>query len=146
MLRGSTTQLAPLLFAAGAALLALTPSAASAGAATPRPVTLRCTMTQVGTNDPITQYLVVDSAQKTVTAAGEIFRIGADPSGKTGKVITRWSDTEIAMINEEWIREGWQRFRIITVLDRLTGTIRSEDINAAYTGHCDVADTTKQLF
>jgi hypothetical protein len=75
-----------------------------------------------------------------------MYRIGTDPSGKSGKVITRWSDTEIMLVNEEWIREGWQRFRIVTVLDRLNGAIRSEGLDTSYTGNCSIADPSKRLF
>ncbi len=131
-----------------ALLLGLAPFQASAAAtsAGAGPVTLRCSLNRGGTGEAIVQYFVVDSEQKTVSVAGELYRIGADPSGKTGRVITRWSDTEIMLVNEEWIREGWQNFRIVTVLDRLSGAIRSEDLSTFYTGHCAVADVTKKLF
>jgi len=137
--------------AAGGALLLLlaqtTALAAAPASSAPRaPVTLRCTLGQGGSNDTIVQYYTVDSGQQTVSAAGEIYRLGADPNGKSGRVITRWSDTEITLVNEEWIREGWQRFRIVTVLDRLTGAIRSEDINSSLSGSCEIADVTKKLF
>ena len=46
----------------------------------------------------------------------------------------------------EWIRNGWQRFRIVTVLDRLTGAIRSDDGSLSYTGKCAVADPAKRIF
>ncbi len=144
-------QLAPVVLggvAGGAALLLMLAPAVAASASGPKsaPVTLRCTLSGGGPNDTVTQYYIVDSDQKTVSAAGEVYRIGADPNGATGRVITRWSDTEITMINEEWIRNGWQRFRIVTVLDRLTGAIRSEDLNTFYTGSCTIADVTKKLF
>jgi hypothetical protein len=112
----------------------------------PVPVTLRCTLHQSGSDDALIQYYTVDSAQKTVSSGGDIYRIGVDPNGSTGRVITRWSDTEITLVNEEWIRNGWQRFRIVTVLDRLTGAIRSEDINISYSGACTIADVAKKLF
>jgi hypothetical protein len=135
-------------FVAGSALLlSLTPAAAARAPSTnSAPVTLRCTLNGAGASDTIIQYYIVDSDQKTVSSAGDVYHIGADPNGATGRVITRWSDTEITLINEEWIRNGWQRFRIVTVLDRLTGAIRSEDINSSYTGSCSVADVTKKLF
>jgi hypothetical protein len=139
-------QSAPLVFrgfAAGGAILLLLAPAVGAGRA---PVTLRCTLSQPGSADTMVQYFIVDSDQKTVSAAGETYRVGADPNGKSGKVITRWSDTEITLVNEEWIREGWQRFRFVTVLDRLTGAIRSENIDTSYSGNCAVADVTKKLF
>ena len=129
---------------AGAFLLASPSAAAPAGAA--GPVTLRCAMRGAGSEDPIVQYFAVDGAQKTVSSGGELYRIGPDPSGSTGKVITRWSDTEITLVNEEWVRNGWQRFRIVTVLDRLTGAIRSEDLNGAVSGNCTIADVAKKLF
>lgn len=134
--------------AGGALLLTLTPAAAAsrASSASSGSVTLRCTLNGAGANETITQYYIVDAEQKTVSAAGEVYRIGADPNGATGRVITRWSDTEITLINEEWIRNGWQRFRIVTVLDRLTGAIRSEDLNSSYTGSCTIADVAKKLF
>ena len=131
----------------GALLLMAAPAeAAAANSAKAGPVTLRCTLTAPGSGDTIIQYYVVDSDQKTVSAAGDTYRIGADPNGASGRVITRWSDTEITLINEEWIRNGWQRFRIVTILDRLTGAIRSEDLNNFYTGSCAIADVTKKLF
>ncbi len=133
------------LAAAGAFLVALPSAAALANRANTTPVTLRCTLHGAGADDAI-QYFVVDSDAKTVSSGGELFRIGADPSGQTGKVITRWSDTEITLVNEEWIRNGWQRFRIVTVLDRLTGAIRSEDINSSQSGSCTIADVSKKLF
>src|SRR5258708_37698475 len=133
------------LAAAGAFLVALPSAAALATRANATIVTLRCTLHGAGADDAI-QYFVVDSDAKTVSSGGELYRIGVDPSGQTGKVITRWSDTEITLVNEEWIRNGWQRFRIVTVLDRLTGAIRSEDINSSYSGSCSVADVTKKLF
>ena len=144
-------QLAPVVLGgvAGSAalLLMMTPVAAAAtGGGKPATVTLRCTLSGGGSNDTVIQYYIVDSDQKTVSAGGEIYRIGADPNGASGRVITRWSDTEITLINEEWIRNGWQRFRIVTVLDRLTGAIRSEDLNTYYTGSCAIADVTKKLF
>ena len=129
-----------------ALLLAITPAAAAPARGSGVPVTLRCTLSQVGSNDKIVQYYVVDSDQQTVSTGGEIYRLGADPNGKSGRVITRWSDTEITLINEEWFREGWQRFRIVTVLDRLTGAIRSEDIDNSYSGDCAIADVAKRLF
>ena len=119
------------LAAAGAFLLVLPSAAAPANRASPTPVTLRCTLHGAGSDDAIIQYFLVDSDQKTVSSGGELYRVGADPNGQSGKVITRWSDTEITLVNEEWIRNGWQRFRIVTVLDRLTGAIRSEDINTS---------------
>jgi hypothetical protein len=131
---------------AGALLLVLPSAAAPANRASPTPVMLRCTLHGAGSDDAIIQYFLVDSDQKTVSSGGELYRIGADPSGQTGKVITRWSDTEIMLVNEEWIRNGWQRFRIVTVLDRLTGAIRSEDINSSQSGTCTIADVTKKLF
>jgi hypothetical protein len=131
---------AGMLFAACAA------SAAPAGAGGAASVTLRCNLHEAGSDVPVIQYYVVDSGQKTVTSGGELYRIGADPSGATGRVITRWSDTEITMVNEEWIRNGWQRFRIVTTLDRLTGAIRSEDLNISYSGNCTIADVAKKLF
>ena len=135
-----------ILAAAGAVLVVL-PSAAALAAnrATATPVTLRCTLHGSGGDDAI-QYFTVDSEAKTVSSGGDLYRIGADPSGQTGKVITRWSDTEITLVNEEWIRNGWQRFRIVTVLDRLTGAIRSEDINSSQSGSCTIADVSKKLF
>ena len=132
-------------FLTGSALLF--PLAANAATpATPDNVTLRCAMTREGAGETIVQYYVVDSGQKTVSLAGEMYRIGTDPSGKSGKIITRWSDTEVMLVNEEWIREGWQRFRIVTVLDRLNGAIRSEGLDTSYTGNCAIADTSKKLF
>ena len=133
------------LAAVGALLVVLPSAAAPANRANPTPVTLRCTLHGAGADDAI-QYFVVDSDAKTVSSGGELFRIGADPSGQTGKVITRWSDTEVTLVNEEWIRNGWQRFRIVTVLDRLTGAIRSEDINSSQSGSCTIADVSKKLF
>src|SRR3954469_24432093 len=105
---------------AGALLLMAAPAAAASAIGTKSaPVTLRCTLNGAVPGDTIVQYYIVDSDQKTVSAAGDVYRIGADPNGASGRVITRWSDTEITLINEEWIRNGWQRFRIVTVLDRL---------------------------
>ena len=132
--------------AAGAFLLVFPSAAAPANRANPAPVTLRCTLHGAGPDDPIIQYFLIDSDQKTVSSGGELYRVGADPSGRTGKVITRWSDTEITLVNEEWIRNGWQRFRIVTVLDRLTGAIRSEDLNSSQSGNCTIADVAKKLF
>ena len=124
-----------------------TPAAAApANRANPAPVTLRCALHGAGSDDAIIQYFLVDSDQRTVSSGGELYRVGADPSGQTGKVITRWSDTEITLVNEEWIRNGWQRFRIVTVLDRLTGAIRSEDLNSSQSGNCTIADVAKKLF
>ncbi|HEX3486540.1 MAG TPA: hypothetical protein VHT51_15885 [Micropepsaceae bacterium] len=130
---------------AGSALL-FPLAAVAATPATPAHVTLRCAMNREGSGETIVQYYVVDPAEKTISLAGEMYRIGTDPSGKSGKVITRWSDTEIMLVNEEWIREGWQRFRIVTVLDRLSGAIRSEGLDTSYTGNCAIADTSKRLF
>jgi hypothetical protein len=132
--------------AAGAFQANLAAAAARASAAGSAPITLRCTLNGAGANEAITQYYIVDAEQKTVSAGGDVYHIGADPNGATGRVITRWSDTEITLINEEWIRNGWQRFRIVTVLDRLTGAIRSEDINSSYSGACTIADVAKKLF
>jgi hypothetical protein len=129
-----------------ASAVALPSSAATPNRANPTPVTLRCTLHSAGSDDSIVQYFSVDSEQRTVSSGGELYRIGADPSGQTGKVITRWSDTEITLVNEEWIRNGWQRFRIVTVLDRLTGAIRSEDLNTTQSGNCTIADVGKKLF
>jgi hypothetical protein len=129
-----------------ASVFALPSDAATANRSTPPPVTLRCTLHYAGSDDSIIQYFLIDSEQRTVSASGELYRIGADPSGQTGKVITRWSDTEITLVNEEWIRNGWQRFRIVTVLDRLTGAIRSEDLNSTQSGNCTIADVGKKLF
>ena len=132
--------------AAGAFLLVLPSAAAPANRANPAPVTLRCALHGAGSVDALVQYFLVDSDQRTVSSGGELYRVGADPSGQTGKVITRWSDTEITLVNEEWIRNGWQRFRIVTVLDRLTGAIRSEDLNSSQSGNCSIADVAKKLF
>ena len=132
--------------AAGAFLLVLPSAAAPANRANPAPVTLRCALHGAGSDDAIVQYFLVESDQRTVSSGGELYRVGADPSGQTGKVITRWSDTEITLVNEEWIRNGWQRFRIVTVLDRLTGAIRSEDLNSSQSGNCSIADVAKKLF
>jgi hypothetical protein len=147
---GKKLQSEPVVFGALATaglLLFLTPlAAAPANRASPAPVTLRCTLHGAGSDDPIVQYFLIDSDQKTVSSGGELYRVGADPSGRTGKVITRWSDTEITLVNEEWIRNGWQRFRIVTVLDRLTGAIRSEDLNTSQSGNCTIADVAKKLF
>jgi hypothetical protein len=132
--------------AASVLLLAMPSTAAPANSTIPAPVTLRCALHQSGSDDALIQYYTVDSTQKTVSSGGDIYRIGADPNGSTGRVITRWSDTEITLVNEEWIRNGWQRFRIVTVLDRLTGAIRSEDINISYSGACTIADVAKKLF
>jgi hypothetical protein len=134
------------LATAGASLFASPSAAATAKGANPPPVTLRCTLRGAGSDDAIVQYFLVDSEQRTVSSGGELYRVGADPSGQTGKVITRWSDTEITLVDEEWIRNGWQRFRIVTVLDRLTGAIRSEDLNSTQSGNCTIADVTKKLF
>jgi hypothetical protein len=134
--------------AAGAFLLVLPSSAVAAptAGASATPVTLRCSLHEPGSDDTIIQYYTVDSTQKTVSSGGDLYRIGVDPNGATGRVITRWSDTEITLVNEEWIRNGWQRFRIVTVLDRLTGAIRSEDINISRSGACTIADVAKKLF
>lgn len=132
--------------AASLSLLALPSDAATANRSNVAPVTLRCTLHYPGSEDAIVQYFLVDPEQRTVSSGGELYRIGADPSGQTGKVITRWSDTEITLVNEEWIRNGWQRFRIVTVLDRLTGAIRSEDLNSTQSGNCTIADVGKRLF
>jgi hypothetical protein len=110
------------------------------------PVTLRCMLNGGGSPEPIVQYYTLDAGRRTVTLAGDVYSIGPDPSGHTGRAIVGWSDTEITLINEEWIRNGWQRFRVITVLDRLTGEIRSEVINSYYSGICAVADVAKQVF
>jgi hypothetical protein len=131
---------------AGALVLALPAGAAPATGGGAAPVTLRCSLHESGSDDAVIQYYTVDSGQKTVSSGGELYRIGADPSGSTGRVITRWSDTEITLVNEEWIRNGWQRFRIVTTLDRLTGAIRSEDLNISYSGNCTIADVAKKLF
>jgi hypothetical protein len=130
---------------AGAVLLAGPAAAAPANRAN-APVTLRCSLHGAGPDEALIEYFVIDSDQRTVSSGGDIYRVGADPSGQTGKVITRWSDTEITLVNEEWIRNGWQRFRIVTVLDRLTGAIRSEDLYSLQTGACTVADVAKKLF
>lgn len=129
-----------------ACLFVLPSAAATANRGSPAPVTLRCTLHGAGSDDAIIQYFLIDSEQRTVSSGGELYRVGADPSGQTGKVITRWSDTEITLVNEEWIRNGWQRFRIVTVLDRLTGAIRSEDLNNSQSGNCTIADVAKKLF
>lgn len=134
------------LSAGAALLLAFAPTQAPAAGAGSAPVTLRCSLSETGTNDTFVQYFIVDSDQKTVSADGDVYRIGEDPHGQTGRVITRWSETEITLINEEWIRNGWQRFRIVTVLDRLTGAIRSEDLNRSYSGTCAIANVAKKLF
>ena len=144
--RQSKPVLLGALAGAGAIVLVLPSAAAPANRATPTSVTLRCTLHGAGSDDAIIQYFLVDSDQKTVSSGGELYRVGPDPSGQTGKVVTRWSDTEITLVNEEWIRNGWQRFRIVTVLDRLTGAIRSEDINSSQSGTCTIADVTKRLF
>lgn len=138
----------PTILAALAAAGAFIPATPSAAAPANRaaPVTLRCMLHVAGTDESVIQYFLIDSEQRTVSSGGDLYRIGADPSGQTGKVITRWSDTEITLVNEEWIRNGWQRFRIVTVLDRLTGAIRSEDINSFQSGTCTIADITKKLF
>ena len=121
-------------------------AAVAAHAADGNTVTLRCTLRAPASPDAIVRYYTVDSARKTLAADGDLYRIGTDPSGSTGRAITRWSDTQIVFVNEEWYREGWQRFRVVTVLDRLTGGIRSEDGKAAYTGNCTVTDVSKKLF
>jgi hypothetical protein len=118
----------------------------AAQAAATNPVTLRCTLRAPASPDAIIHYYTVDSERKTISTDGSLYHIGADPSGSTGHAITRWSDTQIVLVNEEWYREGWQRFRIVTVLDRLTGGIRSEDGKAAYTGTCAIADVSRKLF
>jgi hypothetical protein len=133
-------------FAGGMLLLAMAATMLPASGASAAPVTLRCTLNQTETRDAIVQYYVVDSDRKTVSTSGEIYRLGEDPHGHSGRVITNWSDTEITLISEEWIRNGWQRFRIVTVLDRLTGAIRSEDINASYSGNCSIADAARKIF
>jgi hypothetical protein len=131
---------------AGALLLAPAAAAAPGASGSAAPVTLRCSLHESGSDDAVIQYYTVDSGQKTVASGGELYRIGADPSGSTGRVITRWSDTEITLVNEEWIRNGWQRFRIVTTMDRLTGAIRSEDLNISLSGNCTIADVAKKLF
>jgi hypothetical protein len=134
------------LLGAGALLIAAPSVAAPARRAGSVPVTLRCALHGAGSDETIVQYFQIDSEQRTVSSGGDLYRVGPDPSGQTGKVITRWSDTEITLVNEEWIRNGWQRFRIVTVLDRLTGAIRSEDINSFESGTCSIADVAKKLF
>jgi hypothetical protein len=133
------------LAGAGAVLLA-GPAAAAPANRGSAPVTLRCSLHGAGPDEALIEYFVIDSDQRTVSSGGDLYRVGADPSGQTGKVITRWSDTEITLVNEEWIRNGWQRFRIVTVLDRLTGAIRSEDLNSLQSGTCTIADVAKKLF
>ena len=133
------------LAAGGLFVLALGAMEGPANAAA-APITLRCAMHEVGTNDAIVEYFTVDSDRKIISSSGDTYRIGADPRGGTGRVITNWSDTEITLVNEEWIRDGWPRFRIVTVLDRLTGAVHSERNNVPYTGACKVADVTKRLF
>jgi hypothetical protein len=130
---------------AGTVLLAA-PSAAAPASRANAPVTLRCSLHGAAPDEALIEYFVIDSDQRTVSSGGDLYRVGADPSGQTGKVITRWSDTEITLVNEEWIRNGWQRFRIVTVLDRLTGAIRSEDLYSLQNGTCTVADVAKKLF
>jgi hypothetical protein len=109
-------------------------------------VTLRCQMREAGAPGSIVRYYTVDDQRRTVMADGDVYRVGKDPNGSSGRVITRWSDTEIQLVSEEWYREGWQRFRIVTVLDRLTGAIRSDDGLASYVGNCTVADAARKLF
>lgn len=128
---------------AGAAFLFALAAASNASAA---PVTLRCTLGQAESRDAIVQYYAVDSDRKTISNSGDIYRLGEDPNGHSGRVITNWSDTEITLISEEWIRNGWQQFRIVTVLDRLTGAIRSEDLNSSYSGSCTIANVSKKIF
>ena len=142
------SKLPPLaaLMSAGVLLIVAPSVAAPANRASSGPVTLRCALHGAGSDETIVQYFQIDPEQRTVSSGGDLYRVGSDPSGQTGKVITRWSDTEITLVNEEWIRNGWQRFRIVTVLDRLTGAIRSEDINSFQSGTCSIADVAKKLF
>src|SRR5258708_36423416 len=94
--------------AASALLLTLAPAAAAAraGSTSSGPVTLRCTLNGAGANEAITQYFIVDADQKTVSAAGDVYRMGADPNRANRRVITRWSDTENTLINAEWNCNG----------------------------------------
>lgn len=139
-------QICALMLSGLTATALVTPAAAAAATNSGRPVTLRCAMREAGSPDPLVRYYSVDSERRTVMADGDVYRVGKDPNGSTGRVITRWSDTEITLVSEEWYREGWQRFRIVTVLDRLTGAIRSDDGLASYVGNCTVADLGKKLF
>lgn len=133
-------------FAGAAVLFALAVAIPPVSAASASPVTLRCTLSQPESRDAIVQYYTVDSDRKTVSNSGDTYRVGEDPNGHSGRVITSWSDTEITLVSEEWIRNGWQQFRIVTVLDRLTGAIRSEDLNSSYSGSCAIANVAKKIF
>jgi hypothetical protein len=123
------------------AVAAAVPSAAVAA-----PVTLRCTLHEGGTDNFIVQYFTVDAARETVSSSGDTYRIAVDPAGGTGRAITNWSDTDITLVSEDWVTNGWQLSRVVTVLDRLTGAVWSERNGVPFSGACDVTDSERKIF
>jgi len=117
-----------------------------APAAFAAPVTLRCTLHEGGTDNFIVQYVTVDAARQTVFSSGDTYHVAVDPEGGTGRAITNWSDTEIRLIAEDWVTNGWPLSRVVTVLDRLTGQVWSDRNGVPFNGACDLADTARKMF
>ena len=109
-------------------------------------ITLRCTLHEGGTENFIVQYFTVDSERRTVSSSGDTYRIAVDPEGGTGRAITNWSDTDITLVAEDWVTNGWPRARIVTVFDRLTGAVWSERNGVPFNGACEVADPARKIF
>jgi hypothetical protein len=132
--------------AGGVCVFALGAIIGPGAAAFAAPVTLRCTLYEGGSDEFIVQYFAVDAVRQTVFSSGDTYRIAVDPEGGTGRAITNWSETDITLVAEDWVTNGWPRSRIVTVFDRLTGAVWSERNGVPFSGACDVADPARKMF